>query len=509
MPEASALIITEFMPNPEGSDEDLEWIELYNQENYSVNIDNYYLNGKQLPQHSINPKETIVLVRQLLDKDNDNLSFEKQYGNKDNIWNENFTAIEFSFSLTNQNGTINLTDLSITDIIFYETTREGFSFIKESNNFTISTVKYGGPGIFLAIKNNISEITINESLKQDQEISLEIIEFMPNPKGPDNSLPPNGEWVKIRNNGDPISLEGYYLEDSSKGKLYFTNSNIHGSLRLSQNEQLIIYRNGLDSFSLNNNGDTLNLKFNNSLFDSVSYTPTIEGVAWKKINGTWKLTEETKEVEKNTENFVRIEKIYGKAQFDNTIFVKLNIYFVDSSDNSLTIFIDNITDKMKMQLYSKNINYSLLLPLKIKSNCNNEFNEGNYFVTATGLSTFDKKRIFVESAEDCGLTQSIPLKQLTSPIITETITQQPLKEALMQAKKENIINTNKVFYTSKESKIQSYALILFVALLILIAGALVYGRWENTYKDNIGSGWGSKRARRENHKYDFGEYKEE
>src|SRR3989344_327396 len=85
IPEVSALIVTEFMPNPEGPDEDLEWIELYNSFNYSINLDNFFLNGKKLQSINLNPKETLIIARQLLDKDNNNFSLEKQYGNKNNI----------------------------------------------------------------------------------------------------------------------------------------------------------------------------------------------------------------------------------------------------------------------------------------------------------------------------------------------------------------------------------------------------------------------------------------
>ncbi len=517
IPEVSALIVTEFMPNPEGPDEDLEWIELYNSYNNSMNLQDFYLNGKILPNLQVNPKETVVLVRQLLDKDNDSFSFEKQYGNQDNIWNENFTAIESSFSLSNTNGAINLTNLTYTELIHYDTSTEGFSFVKESLNgsFTISVIKNGEPGKFniLSIEKNLTENnSTNETQQINQSIKLEIIEFMPNPKGVDNDKPPNGEWIKIKNLGDPLNLENFYLEDNSNGKLFITSSNIDGNIFLNTNEILKVYRNTLEDFSLNNNADTIKLKYNNTLFDSVSYTSSLEGISWKKINNSW-ISEEEKEFqeEKETENYIKIEKVYGKINFDNTLYIKLNIYYKEElDDNDVVLYIENITDKIKLQLYSENINYSLLLPLKIKSNCDNEFNEGNYFIIASGISTYDKKRIFVESNEKCDLGLSgINLKESKSIIVTETTITKPIEELKnpVLKEKENVINTKETLYTSKESQIQSYALILFVALLILITGALIYGRWENTHKDNIGSSWGSERTRRKNYGYDFGEYK--
>src|SRR3989344_980450 len=514
IPEVSALIVTEFMPNPEGPDEDLEWIELYNPYNTTISLNEYYLNNKQLPDLQINPRETIVLVRQLLDNDNDNFSFEKQYGNGNNIWDENLTALEFTFSLPNQNNVINFSSFTYTELITYGASNEGFSFIKETLNgsFTVSVIKNGEPG-----KNNFDFIEPpqeNETFQNETNstlpitIKLEIIEFMPNPEGSDNDKPPKGEWIKIKNLGDQLNLENFYFEDNSNGKLSIKQENIEGNIILNPNEILKIYRNGLDDFSLNNNEDVIKLKFNNTLIDSVQYTSTLEGIYWIKINNSWILNKEEEiSNEEDVENYMRIEKVYGKLNFDNFIYVKLNIYYKKeiNGDNDITVYVENITEKLKLQLYSKNINYSLLLPLKIKSNCNNEFNEGNYFVIASGISTFDKKRIFIESNEDCE-SNIKAIKKEDYNIKTETTINPLINE--FNEEKESIINEPKIVYSSNENKIRSYAIVLFIVLLILIFGAVIYGKWENTHKDNIGSSWVSKRSRRENYRYDFGQHKE-
>ncbi len=513
IPEVSALIVTEFIPNPEGPDEDLEWIELYNEHNLTTNLGDFYLNSKPLPNLQINSKETIVLVRQLLDKDNDNFSFEKQYGNSNNLWDENLTALEFSFSLSNLNGIINLSNSIYTELINYETSSEGFSFIRETLNgsFTISVIKNGEPGKnnFDLIEEPIENETINQTnITQPTTIKLEIIEFMPNPEGSDNDKPPKGEWIKIKNLGDALNLENFYFEDNSNGKLFIKQENIEGNIILNKNEIIKIYRNGLDDFSLNNNEDTIKLKFNNTLLDLVSYTSTLEDISWKKINSSWILNKEDEiQNEEDVENYIRIEKIYGKLSFDSFIYVKLNIYYKKeiNEDNDITIYVENITEKLKLQLYSKNINYSLLLPLKIKSNCNNEFNEGNYFIVASGISTFDKKRIFIESNENCEPNVNT-LKKEGYNIKTET-TINTLKPEFNE-ERESIINEPKIVYSSNENRIQSYAIILFIVLLILILGAMIYGKWENTHKDNTGSSWVSKRSRREDYRYDFGQHKD-
>ncbi|MBI4154463.1 lamin tail domain-containing protein [Candidatus Woesearchaeota archaeon] len=511
IPEVSALIVTEFMPNPEGPDEDLEWVELYNSFNYSINLENFFLNGKKLQSINLNPEETLIIARQLLDKDNNNFSFEKQYGNKNNILDEEFKIIESSFTLKNGEGTINLTNLSYTIFISYGKSQEGFSFVKNDLNseFIISNIKNGEPGKFTP---EIKENPIPNT-NQSQPIKLEITEFMPNPEGPDDDKPPNGEWILIKNNGELIETDGFYFEDNSNGRLLISHTNVDGNTLLQSGAILKVYRAAQD-FSLNNNGDVLKLKSkDNQLIDLVSYTHSTEGISWIKLNSSWVLNENFEAEEKETENYIKIEKIYGKTNFDSLVYIKLNIYYKNSinGENDIVLHIENLTEKIKLQLYSKNINYSMLFPIKIPSNCNNNFNEGNYLITASGISTFDKKRIFVESDEKCQEVIKTALKEKTdeAAIKTTTTTISLPEKPELNEEKENIINEKKPVYAAKETQIRSYAVVLFVALLILIAGAIIYGRWENTHKDNLGSSWSSKRSRRKNYRYDFGEYKED
>jgi len=515
IPEVSALIVTEFMPNPEGPDEDLEWIELYNSFNYSINLDNFFLNGKKLQSINLNPKETLIIARQLLDKDNNNFSLEKQYGNKNNILDEedNFKAIESSFTLKNEDGTLNLTNLSYTIFISYGKSQEGFSFVKKDLNseFIISNIKNGEPGKFNTLE--IKENPLPNNTKS-QPTNLEIIEFLPNPEGPDDDKPPNGEWIIIKNNGELMETEGFYFEDSANGRLLISSTNVDGNIILQPGAILKIYRNGQD-FSLNNNGDVLKLKSkDNQLIDLVSYTYSTEGISWIKLNSSWVLNENFEAEEKETENYIKIEKIYGKTYFNSLVYIKLNIYYKNSinGENDIVLHIENLTEKIKLQLYSKNINYSMLLPIKIPSNCNNDFNEGNYFITASGISTFDKKRIFVESDEKCNqdiIKTALKEKKEEAAIKTTTNTISLPEKPELNEEKENIINEKKPVYTAKETQIRSYAVVLFVALLILIAGAVIYGKWENTHKDNLGSSWSPKRPRRKDYRYDFGEYRED
>ncbi|MFH1461189.1 MAG: lamin tail domain-containing protein, partial [Patescibacteria group bacterium] len=78
-----AIIITEFMPDPEGKDEENEWIEIYNQSEQIANLTNWQLDDQAsgsppfiFPANSlIGPKQFLVLLRPItriaLNNDND------------------------------------------------------------------------------------------------------------------------------------------------------------------------------------------------------------------------------------------------------------------------------------------------------------------------------------------------------------------------------------------------------------------------------------------------------
>jgi|TARA_Y100000031_G_C8250989_1_gene400559 PKD repeat protein len=66
-----SIVISEFMPNPEGPDADFEWIEIFNQSNQIANLSNWQLDDQEggskpfiFPGHSlIGPEQFLVLTR--------------------------------------------------------------------------------------------------------------------------------------------------------------------------------------------------------------------------------------------------------------------------------------------------------------------------------------------------------------------------------------------------------------------------------------------------------------
>ncbi len=98
------VIISEVMYDPtQGSDTDLEWVEIYNNGSSAVDLTTWKFDSSDFDDIIINPSEYIVIARELVDgTDTDNESFESYYGNNDGVWNSNdgsFRAVDGTMSL--------------------------------------------------------------------------------------------------------------------------------------------------------------------------------------------------------------------------------------------------------------------------------------------------------------------------------------------------------------------------------------------------------------------------
>ncbi len=143
LPFASgSLEITEVMYNPSsvmGSDSDFEWIELYNPSNEIQNLSQFTLNGRVLPEYSLPAKSYIIIAKELTDgSDKDTDSFQSFYNN--------ITAIDGTFSLSNNEGIITLNN----DSFYYEDDwggdGNGYSIEKVGDIWLESNQLYGTPG---------------------------------------------------------------------------------------------------------------------------------------------------------------------------------------------------------------------------------------------------------------------------------------------------------------------------------------------------------------------------
>lgn len=111
------LVIKEVMADPIGDDSLYEWLELQNTSAQTVQLNLYKINGTKLPTAVIQPQEIFMLSR------NTNYLFSR-YPDLSN------SAFNFSFSLANAGGSVNLTDNtdSVLQSFTYGQTQEGKSY---------------------------------------------------------------------------------------------------------------------------------------------------------------------------------------------------------------------------------------------------------------------------------------------------------------------------------------------------------------------------------------------
>lgn len=118
--DSGFIIINEIMANAAGSESDNEWFELYNAGDDTVRLRGWSLAVGAtiiaMPQTLIlPPKEYGVVVRQLVDLDEDGESFEISWGNGDGVWGndpmESFVVVKASFpTLVNTHGVMVLSN---------------------------------------------------------------------------------------------------------------------------------------------------------------------------------------------------------------------------------------------------------------------------------------------------------------------------------------------------------------------------------------------------------------
>jgi len=113
------VVINEVQANEPSSYTKLEWVELYNADSLSHDLDGWTFVCKEdstlIPPNTVIPANGfLILARQLLSNPPDSISFEGWWGNRSGIWGdspeENYPALQTDMSLTNSGGTVSLLD---------------------------------------------------------------------------------------------------------------------------------------------------------------------------------------------------------------------------------------------------------------------------------------------------------------------------------------------------------------------------------------------------------------
>lgn len=282
--DSQSLFISEFMPDPTGSDSAYEWIELYNAGGTEINTAGYKINNISIPEFFLAPKKFLILAR-------DKTSLIELF--------PGITAVEVSFSLSNSGGEIILSKESYTDKITYPKALENKSFERlgelcdgvsiNTNGNTIGQINsnyldscWSNPESYPVSEPASSPIYtppvsapisfFQEIIGEKEIFILLISEVYPSP------ITQNGEmeWIEIYNPyNKEIDFSGYYIGDKSYKEQKSKSRYIFTEALIEENSYFIIES---PPFSLNNSGDELYLYSpNGTVIDTVFYNSITNG----------------------------------------------------------------------------------------------------------------------------------------------------------------------------------------------------------------------------------------
>jgi hypothetical protein len=275
---SSDIIISEFLPNPDGSDSGEEWVELYNKSAGSVDLSGWILDdeGKNgaigssafviEEDTSIGPQEYLVII-----------------------------LPEKSFALNNSGGDevrLFWPDGQLFEAVIYTDSADSDeSYARNlTGEFQWTTLVTKGEANQFAIP-QIEEIEKSKDMQEEQTetstyIDFRINEIFPNPEGSDSGY----EWVEILNFGNAqASTHNWILDDGQVGE------KIGGSAYTIQSPKIdpggvvhILIPSG--KFAMNNTGEETVRLFSPAgvLIDSVVYDGAEEGMSYSLGgDGVW------------------------------------------------------------------------------------------------------------------------------------------------------------------------------------------------------------------------------
>ncbi|MFH1456315.1 MAG: lamin tail domain-containing protein [archaeon] len=209
---AAEVIVTEVMyaPTQTESETDGEWVEIYNNGESGVDLTVWTLDGYNFEDVTISPGEYIVIARELIDTDDEDLeSFETAWGNGDGVWDNTdgtYTAVDGYFTLATED-TIVLSNGNYTETFTYNT-----SYGANGNGNSLARINYSLPNTidnWAEQESNPGSGNIQEASEEDVILIItinnsapEIIEIV---LSPDNS---QEEGVQIMPNiNSPKTVE--------------------------------------------------------------------------------------------------------------------------------------------------------------------------------------------------------------------------------------------------------------------------------------------------------------
>lgn len=278
--EKEGIFITEFYPNP--NNEELEWVEIYNSNDTSVELVDWFIDdtvegGSKAIPFTINIPANSYIVIELSKSILNNSGSDSV-----SLLDENsFPLHVVNYSKTVQGSSIQKVQ-NLGWVITQQNTKgkENLTFIPSSE--TKPTTQKNSS------LDDIYALSLN-SLSVSEKENIYITEFCPNPID-------GKEWVELYNNNDhSVDLIDWKIDDTvEKGGTpvsFSTNINKKSYKVIEINKSL-----------LNNSSDKVTLidELNNNLH-IVSYSSSPKGGSIQKIEGKWYITQHSTKGEKNLE----------------------------------------------------------------------------------------------------------------------------------------------------------------------------------------------------------------
>lgn len=248
-------IISEILPNPEGSDSSLEWIELYNPYSETITLDGLFLDDIEGGSNAYALSGYIEAESYAL------------------YWVE-----DTGISLNNSSDSVRILGSSKELIIEvnYENPKEGESYSHINNAYEWTNQLSPGSENQKSFTESTDEKT---SAYENGDLSenLEITEVFPDPEGTDKE----GEWIEITNGGSvTVNLGNWELDDGEAGSdpYIFPDETF-----IEAGETLVIDRSE-SGIALNNSNESVRLiDYTGETVDEINYETSTEGESYAKI----------------------------------------------------------------------------------------------------------------------------------------------------------------------------------------------------------------------------------
>ncbi|HLC72264.1 MAG TPA: lamin tail domain-containing protein [Candidatus Nanoarchaeia archaeon] len=458
--------ITEIMYDPEGNDNNREYIELFLND---TNVSDVFF-------EDLVSSDVLELVQDF------STSYVLVTEEGFNLTDLNVTV--YTTGATLGNGLNNEQDLllfrtnaSILDAVFYISNRDGArnngkSLCIEDHLLQECTPTPG-------IENNLNQ-TLNE-----QNYTLWISEFLPDPDGDDRAARPDGEWIELYNYGEEsLDLRGLLLQDIRNTTLVISDTHLDTPL-LAPQSYGVVYLNGQSL--LNNQGfETIRLSTETHTIDETTYSNSKEGLSWSKdfANNMFTLSLPTPGSLHNAttvslNSSLTLERVYvgndDVIQFGESLRVRLRVYKGDTEKTTIKVFVGDVSKQTTVSIESKFIESVFTLTIPLVPNCKGKLKDGTYTVVAEGLDTATSLPLTIQgsSKDSC-----IILKQ-NSTVNTITVKEaaKPLKllqPTVTTRLSDNFINgTEKIVYEASDYKARRWAVYFFCFTLVLLVGALL------------------------------------